>query len=278
MKTLYITDLDGTLLNDKAELTEATSNYLNESIKKGAFFTLATARTFATVVDMFKDVKLTLPVILMNGVMLYDPINMRSVYSHSIDSYTACLVLDTFKRHSLSPLVYYDKGDCLEIKYNNSSNEFQLAYINNRNHSQGKLFTYSPSLTIEKEDKVIYFVTLDLYENIIELYNNLKTIDNINVAFYKDNYTECYFLEIFAYGVSKASGLSEVKRIIGADRVIAFGDNLNDLDMFKSADESFAVSNACEELKAIATSVIGANNEDSVAKFIYNHFSENKNG
>ncbi len=274
MSTLYITDLDGTLLNDKAELTEASKKYLNKAIEKGAKFTVATARTFATVMDMFKGVNLTIPVVLMNGVMLYDPVEMKTVYSCGIDYVSAVEVLEKFNKHGLSPLIYYDRGNCLEIKYNSSSNEYQMVYVNKRNHAQGKMFTYSPSLNICKNDKVIYFVALDLYDNIIDLYNDIKTIKNINVAFYRDNYTDCYFLEIFAYGVSKASGLSEIKKIIGADKIIAFGDNLNDIDMFRYADESYAVSDACDELKKEATDIIGSNNDDSVASFIYNHFGQ----
>ena len=39
-------------------------------------------------------------------------------------------------------------------------------------------------------------------------------------------------------------------------------------DMFRLADEAYAVGNAVEELKKIATGVIGSNNEDGVAKWL----------
>ena len=51
--------------------------------------------------------------------------------------------------------------------------------------------------------------------------------------------------------------------------MIAFGDNLNDIPLFEVADECYAVSNAEEKLKSIATGVIGSNDEDAVAKFIF---------
>ena len=47
-----------------------------------------------------------------------------------------------------------------------------------------------------------------------------------------------------------------------------FGDGENDVDMFKEADECYAVENAVEELKAIATGVIGSNDADGVAKWL----------
>lgn len=272
MRKLYITDLDGTLLNDNAELSESSKTKIKSLINDGANFTVATARTFATVIDMFDGIGLSLPLVLMNGVMIYDPIKRKAIKSHLIETETVRNIIDIFNKHNMHPLVYFDLSDRLEIKYSDLSHKYQMEYVNNRNQAKGKLFTYSPSVTVSDEDKIVYLVTLDKYENIIDLYNEIKEIDGITCAFYRDNYTDCYFFEIFAKGVSKASGLSEVRKIINADKVIAFGDNLNDLEMFKEADEAYAVSNACDELKSAAVSVIGSNNDDSVVRFIYNDF------
>ena len=75
--------------------------------------------------------------------------------------------------------------------------------------------------------------------------------------------------------VSKASGALEVKKILGADKIIAFGDNLNDIPLFEIADECYAVSNAEDELKKIATDVIASNDEDAVAEFIQEYLKKN---
>ena len=68
--------------------------------------------------------------------------------------------------------------------------------------------------------------------------------------------------------ISKGTAAEEIKRLTGADRIIAFGDNLNDIPLFEAADEAYAVSNAHEKLKEIATGIIGSNDEDAVIKFI----------
>ena len=52
---------------------------------------------------------------------------------------------------------------------------------------------------------------------------------------------------------------------------MAFGDGKNDIDMFELADESYAVENAAPQLKAVATGIIGGNNEDGVAKWLLAH-------
>ncbi len=47
---------------------------------------------------------------------------------------------------------------------------------------------------------------------------------------------------------------------------MAFGDNQNDIDMLKRAGKSFAVANAREELKAVATDICGSCVENGVLK------------
>ena len=67
---------------------------------------------------------------------------------------------------------------------------------------------------------------------------------------------------------SKANAVLRLKEYLKAERVVVFGDGKNDVDMFEIADECYAVENAVEELKNIATAVIQSNNEDGVAKWL----------
>ena len=93
--------------------------------------------------------------------------------------------------------------------------------------------------------------------------------------FYRDNYVpDMYYLEIITKNVSKASGVLTVKEMVGADKIVVFGDNLNDIPMFQVADECYAVSNAEKELKSIATAVINSNDEDAVAEFLLSMYKK----
>lgn len=64
-----------------------------------------------------------------------------------------------------------------------------------------------------------------------------------------------------------------LKEYLGVEYIVAFGDGKNDMEMFEIADESYAVENAVDELKAIATGVIDSNEKDGVAKWLYQKFS-----
>ena len=79
-----------------------------------------------------------------------------------------------------------------------------------------------------------------------------------------------YWLELYNENASKRNALYWLKRQVQADRVVCFGDNKNDIPMFQAADEGYAVSNACDELKVIATGTIPGNNQDGVALWLHN--------
>jgi hydroxymethylpyrimidine pyrophosphatase-like HAD family hydrolase len=61
---------------------------------------------------------------------------------------------------------------------------------------------------------------------------------------------------------------ARLKAMLGAERVVCFGDGSNDLPMFRTCDEAYAMRNAEAEVKAAATAVIGSNLEDGVARWL----------
>lgn len=78
------------------------------------------------------------------------------------------------------------------------------------------------------------------------------------------------FLEVMAGGVSKGRGLEAALgyRGLRAGEVLAFGDEENDLPLFKAAGFAAAPANGKETVRAAADLVIGANSEDGVAAFL----------
>ena len=76
MKTLFLSDLDGTFLNSCGKITKRSAEIISNLTNSGVLFTVATARTYATVMEMFKDINLPCPLVLMNGVTIYDPKNI----------------------------------------------------------------------------------------------------------------------------------------------------------------------------------------------------------
>ena len=276
MKTLFLSDLDGTLLNSEGKISLRTAEIINELTDKGVLFSVATARTYATVMEMFKDIKLPCPLVLMNGVTLYDPSKRKILKSNTIPTELGKRIINEFRIRGIQPMLYFQNDETLDIYYGELTNEYQREYVSQRIDCTGKRFIRS-EFPVDIDDKnLVYVVSLDYYDRIKDIYDVVSKFDDAHCMFYKDNYVpELYFLEIITKTVSKASGALEVKNIVGADKIVAFGDNLNDIPLFNIADECYAVSNAEDDLKKIATQTIGSNDEDAVAKFIL-QYTENK--
>lgn len=275
MKTLFISDLDGTLLNDQAVLSEHSKEKLKELIDRGLLFTVATARTRATVKNIFSGIKMNIPWILMNGVLTYDPENDINVSVSEIHPEDARSVLNIYKKHNKSPMLYILRKDHLEIQYKTLDNVYQKEYVNTRKDLREKRFRRCKSeFKIDAEEKLIYMVSLDKEETLAPICNEIQNENRVTCAFYSDNYTECNFMECMNRTVSKGVAAQKLKDYLKIDKIIAFGDNLNDLPLFSIADESYAVSNACPELKKAATGIIDSNNNDGVVKFICEIFDK----
>ena len=70
--TLYISDLDGTLLNYRAQLKSRAAEMLSRMAEKGVMFTYATARRFTSTENIMKEANISLPAVTMNGAIIVD--------------------------------------------------------------------------------------------------------------------------------------------------------------------------------------------------------------
>ena len=113
-----------------------------------------------------------------------------------------------------------------------------------------------------------YVTLIGSKENIEVLYERVKEYQGWESLFQKDTYREEYWLEICPRNCTKAKTIQKVKERFGYDRLVVFGDGLNDIPMFRIAEEAYAVSNALDDLKQYATGTIGSNEENAVAEFL----------
>lgn len=269
MKTLYITDLDGTLLSPDVKLTKRTTNILNDLMNKGVLFSVATARTIASVKYILEDLRLTLPIILMNGVCIYDPIKEEYIKVESLSKENAKILISFIEQHQLKGFLYTLKDGKLATYYEDLSNRALLDFYQERVNKYNKPFTKVDNFSTLIDEQILYFALMDRKENLAKLNDIVKKLPNINSVFYKDNYSkDMWYLEIFSNQASKYHAVQFLRNYLAVDRIIGFGDNQNDIALFKACDESYAVENAIKELKLMANGIIGKNTEDSVALWL----------
>ena len=71
-KTLIVSDVDGTILDNNGELDVETRNIINKYIKYGSF-TIATGRSYTMACKILNGIKFDLPIITNDGACIYTP-------------------------------------------------------------------------------------------------------------------------------------------------------------------------------------------------------------
>ena len=272
-KTLYISDLDGTLLSSACELTPETTEIINSLIEKGLNFTISTARTGETVRLLAKDLNINIPAILMNGVATYNLKEEKYTSFEPFPENATDAFFEIIKAHGSLGFLYTISDGALETYYVNTNTPNAESFMEERIKKFLKKFTRVADFSECAENNPVYYSVSHRKEALAPLYESLKKLEGFSIEFYRDIYnTDFWYLEICSEKASKYSSAVKLKEKLGFERIVAFGDNLNDLPLFKAADESFAVNNAKDEVKAAATAVIGSNNEGGVALYLKNIF------
>lgn len=266
MNKLYITDLDGTLLDNKGSVSEETKKIINALTDKGVNFAVATARTILSVSNILNGVNINAPCILMNGVCTYDMAEKKYLHCHYIDPVaTAEYVKTVSGKTDISPYIYTIKDNELCAYYENMDTEPARSFAEERRKRYGKNFI---QVDFKKLDPTyaVYFTMCGKKESIEPYHNKLKDTKGLYVTFYRDTYdTSIYYLEMCSDRASKAGGIRYLREHYGYDTIHCFGDNTNDIPMFRESDHRYAVANAVEELKEIADEIILSNIENGVA-------------
>lgn len=269
MKTLFVSDLDGTLLMSDVKLSDNTKKSLCKLLDMGVNFTIATARSPYSVNSLFADIPIKIPCILMNGVIIYDLCNKHFAEVESINKVAYDKVLSIIRSFRLSAFVYVVDDDKLISYYENITTPQMQSFFEERKKKYGKSFVQTESLSNIPADKAVYFTMLYPREELESLCKALDLVKDISYACYEDIYSDgLWYLEIFSKNATKYNATLKLKKMYGFDRVIGYGDSHNDLPLLEACDEFYAVSNATQELKSRATAVIGDNNSDSVTKDI----------
>lgn len=268
-KTLYITDLDGTLLNSQAELSEYTKSTINSLVSQGMYFTFATARTIYSAESITEGLNINVPCIVNNGAEIYDRKSGKYVRKSDIPIDAAARIIDAFVENNVGLFMFKFRGEKFGTCYSNNLNELMQEYVRTRSKTDQPLWKCA-DLHSENDGNVVYLTSTGDYEKLLPIERIAASVKGLDHVFYEDTYTGKHYLEIFSENASKANGLKFLREKYGFEKIVAFGDNLNDLSMLREADVKIAVENARDELKQQADFIIRSNDEDGVAHYILN--------
>ena len=274
-KPLYISDLDGTLLDGDGQLSEDSVKRINRLIDKGLNFTIATARNYDSAYPLLKDLNLKYPVILFNGVYLTELHTGENLFlSNFISLDIISKMISLAEAQKVAPFIY-TYGSKHLVYYKEVNNLGAKSYVDiissdQRAHKVNE-FIFSDS------DQITGFLLIDVSEVLEPIYTELITLykDALNIYFAPDVSNPHYFwLQSFHLGANKGKMLMKMTEHldISLSNTVVFGDYLNDLDMFKVAGYSIAVENALPEVKCMADQLIPSNIDQGVLVYLESLF------
>lgn len=265
---LFVSDLDGTLLNSKAQLSEYSLEVINRLIDKGLNFTIATARAVNSASKILSGVNFKLPIILMNGVLIYNTESSKYEKVYTIEKELLKIICSEKDKYDVNGFMYTINRNELTANYDSISTPQMERSYNEGVTVYNKKYRQIKNL-FEVEDDVIYFAFTNTKEKLEPLYNSLKKVEGLEITFYFDIYTDdLWYLEIFSSDASKRNAVMYIRDKYNFNQISCFGDNTNDLPMFEISDHKYAVQNANEIVKQKCDKIIDSNDNDGVAKLL----------
>ena len=271
-KKLYVTDLDGTLLNKNIELSKFSTETLNKLIDNGVNITYSTSRSFYTASKLLKEVRFSTPCITFNGVYVIQPNSGEIIKKNLLEHEIYQDIYDTSKNMKLIPFIFGKTINGEEkLLYDSPDNNAQIKFIQERKERKDKrLHEVKNKCNLEEIINLNYLYSLDELLPLKEIICN-KYKNEVSIKVIKDIYNDGYFtLEISNKQANKGDMLTYISSMLGVEliNVTVFGDQSNDLEMFEIAGTRVAVKNANEEIKKLADVIVDSNDNDGVTKYL----------
>ena len=268
-KTLYISDLDGTLLDSEQHVSEYSCKIINSLVERGMLFSYATARSVHTAKKAADGLSAKIPLIVYNGAFIINNQTLERIASNTFAEEESNKIYSSLVSGGIYPIVYSLIDGIEKFSYVTSTLSTGLSdFIDTRKGDFRNRPLNNESGILDGEK--FYFTCIDAKEKLAPVYNSLK--DKFNCFFQTDIYSGEYWLEIMPAAATKANAILQLKDIMKCDRVVSFGDALNDIPMAEISDEFYAVGNAADKIKEIATGIIGTNDNDGVAKWLLKNY------
>ncbi len=270
MEPIYITDLDHTFLRTDQSVSDFSTQVWNEKAKEN-ILSVATARSYQKTRDFLKNLHLKAPIILLDGTMIVTP-EKKLIDIKTVNRTLGDAIIDEGSKYGIYPFVI----TLNDVKTLDESFLFPTT-LNTYQHGVLENYRNDPRMiecknirAMEMNLKLVYFGD---HHTLLPLSRHLEQTFGTELE-YKlspEKYSDGWFLTILHPEGDKAHALTKVMDYLKRDSkdVTVFGDSVNDIGMFKLAGTSVAVSNALDEVKAVADIVLPhSNDEDGVAKYL----------
>lgn len=245
-KVVLISDMDGTLLNSKKEITETDRRAIDKFMSLGGKFTIATGRTIQSFHSYYDMLDLKMPLIMYNGAAIYDKTADKVLYTVALPMEAKRLtreIIDAMPQVGGEIL----KADGIYVFRNNDYEKLHT-----------KLCMVEPFYSeldevAEGDWLKVLFAMAPEDISMMELLVKQKGYDTVSFVRSSD-----IFYEMLPLGITKGTALEEYRRLdgMGDYTFVAVGDFDNDIDMLVKADLGACPANAEDSVKEAADLVL----------------------
>mgnify|MGYP002859972275 FL=1 len=259
-----MSDMDGTLLNAKKQITDIDRAAIQRFSQLGGRFTVATGRTIQSFEQYRAMIELNYPVIMYNGAAIHDYYSDKTLYTQPLPLESKVIAEEIL---ALMPDV---GGEVLRADgtYVFRNNDYQKLHTKLCNIVPN----YAELSDIEEGGwlKVLFSMSPEDMEYIQVLVRQ-KGYDTVD--FVKSSEM---FYEMLPKGISKGSALSQYRNLPGMEgfTFVSIGDFDNDIEMLEAADLSACPSNAEDTVKNAADLVLSHSCEDGAVAELIGHIIE----
>lgn len=249
---LIATDMDGTLLNSKGELSPEFYKVFEQLKQKGILFAVASGRQYFTLLDNFQQIKDEILFIAENGT--YVAYKEKELAVHALNREVAHKLIK--KGRSLGKDVFIilatSQGAFVESQEERFLHEVKKYYVKHRGVED----------LLQVEGDVLKVTLCDFRGAESHSYKAYKEWDDqVQMSVAGD-----IWLDIMPKGINKGRAIKDIQDKLGItyEQTMVFGDYLNDLEMFDNAYHSYAMANAHPLLKERARYITKSNDENGV--------------
>lgn len=237
--TLFISGLDDTLLNKNEMLSPFSKVELNRMIENGLKFTVSTMRTPASLLEPLRDVELKLPVIAMDGAVLYDTRKNLYLKVYVISNDTSQKIMELIQCEKMNWYANVIIDDTLLIYYGNTMDEVNRSMVEKLRVSPLRNYVKRP---LPSDEDVVYFMLLDKTEAIEKFYSIIQRCGldgDLKILKYKSHdYPGYSYIKIYNKNAIKENMVKYLKNHTGIDSVVTFGTIPGQYDVVVREDDA----------------------------------------
>lgn len=272
-KIIYISDLDGTLLKDDGEISAYSRKNLIRLLNAGVNFTVASARSIPSLQQVLRGIPFRLPVIEINGAFITDFATGKHLVINDMKNDLLETVYSYITRYNCMPFVSTFNGNEDRLYYQTLPNDGMQWYFDNRRMAGDKRLCKVRRLRSVFVDNVVALTVINTKQQLVNLATKMMAdfADDLQMHFFENPYSPpWYWLTIHDKKACKSVAIRELLSYGGFELkdLVVFGDNLNDVNMFKMSPRAIAPSNSSDQIKKLATEIIGKSQDDSVIKYV----------